>query len=248
MKIEIKEVEKTLNNFRSQKEYKLFNSCLIKNIIQRLYSKELKESAFKVFKKPISTCYGITNKCEDGKYILFADYDKIYFSTLLKELDNVFKRNKKYLTQFAIFESTESILTKNGTFGSYHVVSFAKLPYQKMREILSFMTVDDDFFKLPKTVPYRANTLRISPKFDWEEQQDGKTGEPVGNQKVLKDAPKFVCWFPDINNIPEVKVSEGHLKTYKHLIKNFCYPFIFNEYKMDCSTKIELKQYDSLGA
>jgi len=211
------------------------------------YKNKYENEGKKEFKKPVSTCYGITNRCGDGEYILFADYDKIYFSTLLKELDNVFKRSKKYLTQFAIFESTESILTKNGTLGSYHVVSFAKLPYQQMREILSYMTVDDDFFNLPKTVPYRANTLRISPKFEWEEQHDKKTGEGIGNQHVLKDAPKFVCWYPETYHVPDVKVSEGHLKTYQHLIKNFRFPFIFTKYDMDRSTKIELKQYDSLG-
>ena len=200
----------------------------------------------KEFKKPVSESYGITNKCADGEYILFADYDKIYLSTLLKELDNVFKKYKKYLTQFAILESTESILTEGGTMGSYHVISFAKLPYQKMREILSYLSVDDAFYKLPANTPYRANTLRISPKFEWVEQHDKETGDHVGNEKVLKDAPKFVCWFPDEYNIPEVKVSEGHLKTYKHLIKNFRYPSIFTKYDMDQSTKIELKKYGSL--
>jgi len=59
----------------------------------------------KEFKKPVSESYGITNKCADGEYILFADYDKIYLSTLLKELDNVFKKHKKYLTQLRTSET-----------------------------------------------------------------------------------------------------------------------------------------------
>lgn len=205
------------------------------------------EKLSKSVKKPVSTCYGITNKCEDGEYILFADYDKVYLNTLFKELNNVFRRYSKYLTQFAVFESSQSILTKNGTLGSYHVISFAKLPYQKMREILSYMTVDDAFYKLPANTPYRANTLRISPKFAWEEQQDSKTGEPVGMQEVLKDSPKFITWFPDERHVPEVKVSEGHLKTYNHFIQNFKIPLISVKWDMDRSTRIELKQYDSLG-
>jgi len=201
----------------------------------------------KEVKKPVSSAYGVTNKCEDGEYILFADYDKIYLHTLLKELENVFKKHKKYLTQFAIFESSKSILTKNGTLGSYHVISFAKLPYQKMREILSYMSVDDAFYKLPANTPYRANTLRISPKFEWEVQEDLITGDPVGNQEVLKDAPRFITWFPDALNIPVVKVSGGHLKTYKHFIDSFKFNLAFAKWDLDPSTNIELKQYDSLG-
>jgi len=203
----------------------------------------LQELKNREFKKPVSTAYGLTNKCADGEYILFADYDKVYLHVLLKELDNIFKKHKKYLTNFAIFESTKSISTKNGTLGSYHVVSFAKLPYQKMREILSYLSIDDDFYKLPQNTPYRANTLRISPKYEYQGFSDADTKDGT----IIKDAPKFVCWFPEGNNIPKVKVSGGHLKTYEHLINNFDMPDNFLDYDLDLSAKIELKQYDSLG-
>lgn len=202
----------------------------------------------KEFKKPISTCYGITNKCEDGQYVLFADYDKIYFGTLLKELDKIFSKFKNKLTPFAILESSPSVITKNGALGSYHVVSFTKMPYQKMREILSYMTVDDDFYKLPANTPYRANTLRISPKFAWEEQHDAETGEGVGKQRVFKGAPRFITFYPqESGHIPELRVSEAHLKTYKHLVEDFKFPLISFRWKMDGLTKVEFKQYDSLG-
>lgn len=197
-------------------------------------------------KKPVSNCCGITNRCEDGQYILFADYDKVYFATLLKELDSIFKRFSKHLTQFAILESSPSILTQNGTLGSYHVISFGKMPYQKMREVLSYMTVDDAFFKLPANTPYRTNTLRISPKFTWVEQFDKETDEGLGNQKILKDEPRFLTWFPDVENVPEVEVSEGHIRTYEHMLNSFRFPERFTLYKLDHGVKIELKQYDSL--
>ena len=225
--------------------------CNIVDIVENRSEKELDdfiEKEEKSFKKPVSTCYGITNKCEDGQYILFADYDKVYFGTLLKELDNIFNKFKRYLTPFAILESSESVLTKNGTLGSYHVVSFVKLPYQKMRELLSYMTVDDDFYKLPKNTPYRANTLRVSPKFAWETQYDAKTDEAVGNKQILKDAPRFITWYPQESaHIPLMEVSEAHLKTYKHLIEDFKFPLIYCRWIMDGSSKVEFKQYDSLG-
>ena len=203
----------------------------------------LQELKNREFKKPVSTAYGLTNKCADGEYILFADYDKVYLHVLLKELDNIFKKHKDNLTQFAILESSKSILTKNGTLGSFHVVSFAKLPYQRMREILSFMSVDDNFYKLPQNTPYRANTLRISPKYEYKGFSNSETKDGT----IIKDAPKFVCWFPDGNNIPIVKVSAGHLKSYDYLIDNFSIPEELLDCDLDYSSKIELKQYDSLG-
>lgn len=202
----------------------------------------------KEVKKPVSTCYGITNKCDDGQYILFADYDNIFFGTLLKELDKVFIRFKKYLTAFAILESSPSVVTKGGTLGSYHVVSFVKLPYQKMREILSYMTVDDAFYRLPANTPYRSNTLRVSPKFTWEDRFDKDSLEKVGSQYVLKEAPKFVTFYPqDSAHIPDFRVSEGHLKAYKHLISDFKLPLVSLKWKLDGLTQVEFKQYDSLG-
>jgi len=159
------------------------------------YEKEEKYCAEKKeVKYPNSTCYGISNRTDDGYYVLFADYDKIYLHVLLKELKNIWDKHKDYLSNFAILESTPSILTKNGTLGSYHAVSFAKLPYQKMQEILSYMSVDTDFFKLPKATAYRTNTLRISPKFKWEKEFDSETGDHVGNSIVLKEEPKFITW------------------------------------------------------
>ncbi len=198
-------------------------------------------------KKPVSSCYGITNKCSDGEYVLFADYDKVYFHVLLEELTNIFEKHKDKLTPFLILESSESISTKNGTLGSYHVISFGKLPYHEMREILSGMSVDDAFYNLPKNTPYRANTLRISPKFEWKERFD-QNDVPVGVQHVLTDAPKFLCWHPDVVHIPGVKVSEAHLKAYKLMIDKLQIPLAFVKWNFDGQKDFELKQYDSLKA
>ena len=185
---------------------------------------------------PVSTCYGVTNKCHDNEYVLFADYDGIYFHTLLEELRSIHAKHKKYLTNFAIFESTESILTSNGTLGSYHVVSFAKLPYHKMREILQFMSVDDDFYALPKKTAYRSNTLRISPKFKWDHGAEGE---------MLKEAPKFVTWFPEERYVCEQMVSLGHLKAYSKFVEGFNYLEVVKSWVFDVDAHVELKKYCS---
>ena len=47
-------------------------------------------SLAKTYKPDIETI-GITNRCEDGLFILFADYDKIYKKIVYKNLDNLLK-------------------------------------------------------------------------------------------------------------------------------------------------------------
>lgn len=133
--------------------------------------------------KPKTLCYGITNRCSDGSYILFADYDNINESVLFKELENLLKRFPE-LKCFMVLESSEPYSVNSEIFGSYHVISFTKMPYHKMREVLSYMSVDDDFFQLPAKTTYRCNTLRISPKFSV------RTGE------IAKGKPGFLKFFP----------------------------------------------------
>lgn len=189
----------------------------------------------KKHEKPKSFCYGLTNRCDDGAYILFADYDKIYLEVLLKELANVYKRFKPILTRFAIFESSPRVMTKKGALGSFHVVSFGKIPYAKMREVLSYMTVDDDFYRLPKSTAYRTNTLRVSPKFDYKKPD-----------VVLKDAPRFLAWFPLEQGVSGVEVSNAHLSGYSLYVEDFDPEGLKNYVKDDCF-KIELKKYFSRG-
>jgi len=188
-------------------------------------------------KTPKSLCYGITNKTSDGQYVLFADYDSVYFSVVLKELDDLIKANPDVFTNFAIFESSESILTKEGALGSYHVVNFSKMPYHEMRECLSRLSVDDDFYRLPEKTAYRCNTLRISPKFKYS-----KNNANV----VLKDSPRFICFYPTEKNIQPIKnkVSSAHKLVYELVCNMPLLPVLTN--KEDGLKGIDIKKYYSL--
>ena len=116
-----------------------------------------------------------------------------------------------------------------------------------MREILSYMTIDDDFFRLPKNTAYRTNTLRVSPKYAWVREEDSKTGEHVGNSARLKDAPKFITWFPEVQTKTDLEMSNAHIKAYQKYIDNFyIYPYFANV-KKDKSSTIEVKKYNSFG-
>jgi hypothetical protein len=204
----------------------------------------------KSFEKPKTTCTGILNRCEDGSFILFIDYDKTYFHILVKELENLKKRFPDKLTSFAIFETTNSIETKNGILGNYHVVSFAKVSFEDVNDMLRWTTADEDFKKLPLNTPYKAWTLRVSPKFDWEKQYCSQTGEYLGKCDVIKDAPTFIGWS-QLEDTFSGEISQAHLKFYKYHISKKrdtkLYDDVLEYWKNDGSSRIELKQYDSLG-
>jgi hypothetical protein len=191
--------------------------------------------------KPKSLCYGITNKTQDGLYILFADYDNIYFHTLLKELDSLIKTYPSELTNFAIYETRESIQTPQGVLGSYHVINFAKMPYANMREKLAYLSVDDLFFKLPKRVAYRSNTLRISPKFKYFKELS------MQKEIELTPAPRFVCFYPTHERLEcsKRKVSSAHLNAYQVLLGLPKFRMMWSK-REDELKVIELKKYYSL--
>lgn len=208
--------------------------------------KQIKDPQEIKIKKPKTTCYGVTNRTKSGEYVFFADYDRIEFGRLTKELDDLIARFPFHFTNFAILESSPSLLIDGKCIGSYHVISFAKLPFQKLCNILGYTTVDPLFFKMLSQTEYRSNTLRVSPKFAWEEQFEKETNEGCGLQEFLKEQPRFVCFYPTTEKLStKFEVSTAHLNTYRALglIKN---PMSYAwGKKEDGSRWIEIKKYES---
>lgn len=158
--------------------------------------------------KPKSCNFGITNKTKDGMYVLFADFDDVYVDVLLDDLRNLLKRFPNEFTNFAIFNSSPPVITQNGVKGCFHAVSFSKFAYQDLRERLKYLSVDEGFFRLPAHLPYRSNTLRISPKYKYRVSMKVKA-------KILKDAPRFNSWFPEKPLKVKLGVSTAHLKAFE---------------------------------
>lgn len=185
-------------------------------------------------KKPKSFCYGITNLCKDGSRVFFADYDKIEFSRLIQELNNLIESFPKVFTNFIILESHESYLQDGKTVGSYHIISPIKLPYQKLVKILEKTSVDPLFSKMLVATTWKSNNLRISPKFD------------ISTGNAIKEAPRFICFYPTVKKLdPKGKISTGHLWAYKYI---FDIPSQFTWHaKEDHSKWIEINKYETGG-
>jgi hypothetical protein len=196
--------------------------------LRQTYSKNNQE--LKV-EEPKTTCFGITNKCKDGSYVLFIDFDEINVETLNKNLASLQERFKYKLTNFLVLSSSPIRLINDVPVGSFHAISFRKLSFHECLEVLSFAVCDPMFYKALGSTTWRANTLRISPKFKYN------------SDEMVKEAPKFYAWFPvkPVQYLGEV--SSPHLNFYlKKMVGEVSVPFVVQG---DGAKTCEFDRYNS---
>jgi hypothetical protein len=107
-------------------------------------------NARRVLRTPIA---GITNRCSDGKYITFLDYDNIPYEWLKDELLAIQKEFD--LKQIYLFKSSEE---------SFHVICFEKMNREEYEKILHRSSCDPGYKKVPWAWGKRVATLRVSEK------------------------------------------------------------------------------------
>lgn len=97
--------------------------------------------------------FGYTNRCDDGKFIVFLDYDDIPLSWVMKEISSL--QNHFKLGDFYIMQSSDN---------SYHAVCFSKVYLKTLMSILYNSSVDENYHRIPFTIGKRLLTLRLSKK------------------------------------------------------------------------------------
>jgi len=181
--------------------------------------------------EPKTTCFGITNKCKDGSYVLFIDFDEINIETLHKNLASLQERFAGKLTNFLVLSSSPIRYINDVAVGSFHAISFRKLSFHECLEILSFACCDEMFYKALTCTTWRANTLRISPKFKWN------------TEKIVKEEPHFFSFIPSAPVEYSGEISSPHLKFYlSKMVGDVSVPFIV---KGDKETTAEFDKYNS---
>jgi len=99
---------------------------------------------------------GIRNSTEDGKRLIFLDYDNmLYQEQLIPELKWLQKTYK--LSDFYIFKSSQKP-------GAYHVICLDKLTSREWIDIIEKTNVDQNYKKVPIFVDNKAWVLRFLPK------------------------------------------------------------------------------------
>ncbi len=100
--------------------------------------------------------YGFGNRCKDGKYVLFLDYDNTPYNWISEEiglLQEMFSLGTAYVFQ-----------TKNG----YHVVFLEKYTLKQIISFLDVTSCDKNYKTVPLYYGRKIWVLRTSPKVDEE--------------------------------------------------------------------------------
>ena len=183
--------------------------------------------------KPKIECFGVTNRCSDGKFVLFLDYDKTYKDIVINDLNVLLKRFPNTFSNFYIATTEPETKQKNGkTKGSYHVVNFAKIFKYQVNEAIKYCNVDPFFATIPDKTAHKCHVLRTSEKF-WK----------IDN-KIIKEKPTFLEKHPKKAINPRIELSNPHYKFFQRHWE-IQEPFYKQPMKFDNLKSIEIHKYST---
>jgi hypothetical protein len=181
---------------------------------------------------PLIETIGVTNRCNDGLFVLFADYDKVYRELVYKNIKNLLTLFPGQLSNFFIACTEPETKDNYGqTIGSYHVINLAKGFKSEIKNYLKYMDVDKHYKSIPLKTPHKCHVLRITKKV-WRE-----------NNKTLKEKPFFLEMFP--NEFVETgrEQSTAH---YSIFSKEWKFKDLyFSQRQWDNQKNIELQKYST---
>lgn len=147
---------------------------------------------------------GLYDICEDGRHVIFLDYDKFRLDWLESEIRYLQKKFK--IGDFIILESSEN---------SFHAICFDKLHPKQHQKILDQTNCDEAFKNAPRW-DFGSRVLRTFPK--------GNTGKPkyiktIHSKYNNKEKSKAHAKFFALNyNIFDLRVGKHDGSTKVFLI------------------------------
>ena len=140
------------------------------------------------YRSPDTWTYGMTSRCQDGKHILFFDYDHMGLKEIIDEIK--FLQEYYLLSHAYIFE-----LDRNK---SYHVVILDKFALKEAYKIQEQSNIEWAYLNSVKFTRGREWVLRICEK---------------GNRKP----PRFLQVIKSNNQVHEIsKAHKNFLQKYEH--------------------------------
>jgi hypothetical protein len=188
------------------------------------------------WKKPDIITQGITNRCSDGNYVLFLDYDQVYLSTVLEDIQAI--RRKFGICSFFIFRSSKIQSSLSEVYSNWFVYSVCKVNYKTIKEILKNVRVDESYLK--GDYYHKAFVLRFESKYFF------KDGEELG---IFKSKPTF--YGLKLYNSCKFQHSKAHLKALEVLFglkvpKNLSLGKKASPKKFDNSKFVEIVTYPTM--
>lgn len=179
---------------------------------------------WRLLRHPDTITRGITNRCQDKlNYVLFGDFDNIYYEDMKDMLKAVQKKEK--LGPIIVMASSEEEKADGEVVGSYHIYELTKRGFDKITPILKQLPVDPNSLRVPRLFSGKAWVLRTEAKVK------EKNGE------IVKDKPKFKEII-GAKRKPKGKQSFAH---YFYLRNHFNIPYL--KLNWDKSDKIQKINY-----
>lgn len=119
---------------------------------------------FQFYRAPTAWVHGYSARTEQGKSVLFMDYDNLDLKSVLQELR--FLQQKHSLSDFYVFELDRT--------DSFHAVCLDTMPLSEVHKILTASSCDAAFI----------NSVRLLRSREWVLRFD---------KKANRAAPSFIC-------------------------------------------------------
>lgn len=176
-----------------------------------------KFSTVSIFKKP-QIVKGIASYCEDGKHVLFIDYDNVP-RWLVEQDYSILQQSFDILPAYLF--CTKETNFKGDLIGNYHIICLQKFYPREVYKMLSITHADTNFMSMPLRRVYRDWVLRISTK-------------------RRRERPIYLGLLGSLKNLDK-EVSKPHLD-----FLNKIYPLDKIDYQnLDANKKIFLQEYET---
>lgn len=175
---------------------------------------------FSILHKPELATVGINNICDDGRFVVFLDYDNIEFEALADDLQNLARDFN--LSHFIVIKTREN---------SYHAVCLEKFTLPQVQKIIDHSLCDYSYKRFPVKID-KGWILRVTDKVYVE---DGK---------VQSLSPSYVGLLR-FGKPRRRSVSRAHLELFARLHPDFkrdAFNF-FSREDLDDLTKVHLVKY-----
>lgn len=145
---------------------------------------------------------GYTNRCKDGSYVIFLDYDDIESFSMIEE-EILFLQEEFGLSDFFIFKSNKG----------FHAICFDKVNLSKLVDIMSASSIDPLYLKVPLKNGGRIWCLRYSKKkgFNPRFYKSLDSHSSLSTRRIRSRAHIALINFLFVLNIPFCKCDDSDI-------------------------------------
>ena len=157
---------------------------------------------FGIFRRFNSWKTGITNRCKNGEFVLFLDYDEVPLEWVLDELK--WLQSEEYLGDIHIFKTAKG----------YHAVNTEKRSFTEILRLMNLTSADPHFINVPLKYGKKVWTLRTSDKKNKPKTSFVMTMK--GSIPIKQSSPHN--WL--LRNLYGIKISKKYEDGEKHFYKS----------------------------